>query len=118
MADVLPPVAEEASTSTGMNFKAMATKKAGEIQIKQVQLTGSVAMKILQHCTETDPSAPCGQLLGMDVGSILECTEAFPFLVRILAVLAQRSQGLHAVADRLGVEGPALLCEARYHAYQ
>lgn len=64
-----------------MSFKNIASKEKKEVQIKSVQLSGSVAMKILQHCTESDNAGACGQLLGLDVSTILEVTECFPFLV-------------------------------------
>ena len=70
-----------------LNFKAIATKQNKDVHIKQVQLSGSVAMKILQHCQETDPTSSCGQLLGLDAGSVLEVTESFPFLVRSPALV-------------------------------
>lgn len=63
-----------------MSFKNIASKEKKEVQIKSVQLSGSVAMKILQHCTESDNAGACGQLLGLDVSTILEVTECFPFL--------------------------------------
>lgn len=65
-----------------MSFKNIASKEKKDVQIKSVQLSGSVAMKILQHCTESDNAGACGQLLGLDVSTILEVTECFPFLVR------------------------------------
>jgi translation initiation factor 3 subunit H len=65
-----------------ISFKsATQQKEKKETPIKTVQLTGSVALKIMQHCTESDNAGACGQLLGLDVGSILEVTECFPFLV-------------------------------------
>jgi hypothetical protein len=68
--------------ATPVNFKAATTQKEKkEVPIKSVQLTGSVALKILQHCTESDNAGACGQLLGLDVSTILEVTECFPFLV-------------------------------------
>lgn len=83
-----------------VNFKAATQQKEKkEVPIKTVQLTGSVALKILQHCTESDNAGACGQLLGLDVSSILEVTECFPFLVRSwdLAVLPT-GQCLHSGA--------------------
>lgn len=64
-----------------LSFKNVASKEKKEVQIKSVQLSGSVAMKILQHCTESDNAGACGQLLGLDVSVTLEVTECFPFLV-------------------------------------
>jgi len=41
-----------------------------------------VALKIIKHCKECMPALVTGQLLGLDIGSILEVTNCFPFPVR------------------------------------
>lgn len=69
------------TTKAHLSFKTMASKTTKETNIKQVQLAGSVALKILQHCSEAEV-AGCGQLLGLDVSTVLEVTECFPFLPR------------------------------------
>lgn len=40
-----------------------------------------VILKIIKHCKEFSPALVTGQLLGLDVGSILEVTNCFPFPV-------------------------------------
>lgn len=40
-----------------------------------------VALKIIKHCKECWPTLVTGQLLGLDIGSILEVTNCFPFPV-------------------------------------
>jgi hypothetical protein len=38
-------------------------------------------LKIIKHCEEFAPALVTGQLLGLDVGSVLEVTNCFPFPV-------------------------------------
>ncbi|KAL9297411.1 hypothetical protein ACSQ67_023307 [Phaseolus vulgaris] len=38
-----------------------------------------VILKIIKHCKDHSPSLVTGQLLGLDVGSVLEVTNCFPF---------------------------------------
>lgn len=38
-------------------------------------------LKIVKHCKEFSPALVTGQLLGLDVGSVLEITNCFPFPV-------------------------------------
>lgn len=38
-------------------------------------------LKIIKHCKEFSPALVTGQLLGLDVGSVLEVTNCFPFPV-------------------------------------
>jgi hypothetical protein len=71
-----------------LNFKAVAQLEKKDIAIKSVHLTGSVALKILQHCCESDNTGADGQLLGLDVSSILEVTECFPWLVCLSHILS------------------------------
>ncbi|CAD6253298.1 unnamed protein product [Miscanthus lutarioriparius] len=39
-------------------------------------------LKIIKHCEEFAPALVTGQLLGLDVGSVLEVTNCFPFPIR------------------------------------
>jgi translation initiation factor 3 subunit H len=39
-------------------------------------------LKIIKHCEEFAPALVTGQLLGLDVGSVLEVTNCFPFPMR------------------------------------
>lgn len=65
-----------------MNFAAAAAKKeSAPKELKVVHLSGLVAVKIQKHCEDYLPSLVTGQLLGIDVGSILEITDCFPFPV-------------------------------------
>ncbi|OIW11708.1 hypothetical protein TanjilG_12227 [Lupinus angustifolius] len=41
-----------------------------------------VILKIIKHCKDHSPSLVTGQLLGLDVGSVLEVTNCFPFPMR------------------------------------
>lgn len=41
-----------------------------------------VALKIIKHCKECMPALVTGQLLGLDIGTILEVTNCFPFPVQ------------------------------------
>lgn len=43
-------------------------------------------LKVIKHCKEFSPSLVTGQLLGLDVGSVLEVTNCFPFPVCSLAL--------------------------------
>ena len=76
-----------------LNFKSAASKEKKDVPIKTVELAGSVAMKILQHCSESDSAGACGQLLGLDVSSTLEVTECFPLPVRCCMGCAARLTG-------------------------
>lgn len=64
-----------------MNFAAAAKREGREKELKGVQLTGLVLLKIVRHCNSCLPSMVTGQLLGLDVGSTLEVTDCFPFPV-------------------------------------
>ncbi|KAG6787297.1 hypothetical protein POTOM_008936 [Populus tomentosa] len=50
--------------------------------LRVVQIEGLVVLKIIKHCKEFSPSLVTGQLLGLDVGSVLEITNCFPFPIR------------------------------------
>lgn len=51
------------------------------IAIALTLLCVQVALKIIKHCKECMPALVTGQLLGLDIGSILEVTNCFPFPV-------------------------------------
>ncbi|KAE9604960.1 hypothetical protein Lal_00036810 [Lupinus albus] len=50
--------------------------------LRVVQIEGLVILKIIKHCKDHSPSLVTGQLLGLDVGSVLEVTNCFPFPMR------------------------------------
>ncbi|KAF3574152.1 hypothetical protein F2Q69_00060632 [Brassica cretica] len=50
--------------------------------LRVVQIEGLAVLKIIKHCKEFAPTLVTGQLLGLDVGSVLEVTNCFPFPVR------------------------------------
>ncbi|KAJ4711283.1 Eukaryotic translation initiation factor 3 subunit H [Melia azedarach] len=47
-----------------------------------VQIEGLVILKIIKHCKEFSPTLVTGQLLGVDVGSVLEVTNCFPLPIQ------------------------------------
>ncbi|ORY62381.1 uncharacterized protein BCR38DRAFT_345685 [Pseudomassariella vexata] len=47
--------------------------------IKTVQVEALVVMKIVKHCANTFPTAATGSIVGMDLNSVLEITNTFPF---------------------------------------
>mmetsp|Transcript_3816 Transcript_3816/g.7288 ORF Transcript_3816/g.7288 Transcript_3816/m.7288 type:complete len:366 (-) Transcript_3816:913-2010(-) len=47
--------------------------------IRRVELQGLVVMKIVQRCCEAFPMTVAGQLLGMNLGEVLEITNCYPF---------------------------------------
>ncbi|KAL8162947.1 hypothetical protein V2J09_014436 [Rumex salicifolius] len=48
--------------------------------LRVVQMEGLAVLKLIKHCSEFYPSMMVtGQLLGLDVGSVLEVTNCFPF---------------------------------------
>lgn len=61
-------------------------RKQEDKALRLVTLEGSVVLKIVKHCQESQPSLVTGQLLGLDIGSSLEVTDCYPFPVS-LAVL-------------------------------
>ncbi|KAH9649396.1 eukaryotic translation initiation factor 3 subunit H [Citrus sinensis] len=50
--------------------------------LRVVQIEGLVMLKIIKHCKEFSPALVTGQLLGLDVGSVLEVTNCFPFPIQ------------------------------------
>lgn len=47
--------------------------------LQVVQTEGLVLLKIIKHCKDLSPSLVTGQLLGLDIGTVLEVTNCFPF---------------------------------------
>ncbi|MCL7028744.1 hypothetical protein MKW94_029264 [Papaver nudicaule] len=50
--------------------------------LRVVQIEGLAVLKIIKHCKESSPALVTGQLIGLDVGSVLEVTNCFPFPIR------------------------------------
>ncbi|KAM3366918.1 hypothetical protein ACQJBY_009870 [Aegilops geniculata] len=68
----------------GKSFlQAMSTvTEEAAVQLRVVQMEGLAVLKIIKHCEEFAPALVTGQLLGLDVGSVLEVTNCFPFPIR------------------------------------
>lgn len=60
--------------------------QVSQTALHEVQIDGQVLLKVLKHCKECMPSLVTGQLLGLDIGSTLEVTSAFPFPVGVPSV--------------------------------
>uniref|UniRef100_A0A251TIE6 Eukaryotic translation initiation factor 3 subunit H n=6 Tax=asterids TaxID=71274 RepID=A0A251TIE6_HELAN len=63
-------------------LQVAATEEAVAPPLRVVQIEGLVILKIIKHCTEFSNALVTGQLLGLDVGSVLEVTNCFPFPIR------------------------------------
>ncbi|KAL3694955.1 hypothetical protein R1sor_008606 [Riccia sorocarpa] len=61
------------------SFAQAAATEETVVPLRVVQIDGLVVLKIVKHCKECMPSLVTGQLLGLDIGSILEVTNCFPF---------------------------------------
>jgi translation initiation factor 3 subunit H len=61
------------------SFAQAAATEETVVPLRVVQVDGLVALKIIKHCKECMPALVTGQLLGLDIGSILEVTNCFPF---------------------------------------
>ncbi|KVI08491.1 JAB1/Mov34/MPN/PAD-1 [Cynara cardunculus var. scolymus] len=71
------------ATAPSRSFlQVAATEEAVAPPLRVVQIEGLVILKIIKHCTEFSPALVTGQLLGLDVGSVLEVTNCFPFPIR------------------------------------
>ncbi|KAL0366709.1 UNVERIFIED_CONTAM: Eukaryotic translation initiation factor 3 subunit H [Sesamum radiatum] len=70
-----------ANTATRSFLQVAATEEA-TTPLRVVQIEGLVILKIIKHCKEFSPALVTGQLLGLDVGSVLEVTNCFPFPIR------------------------------------
>lgn len=53
-------------------------------------------LKIIKHCKEFMPALVTGQLLGLDVGSVLEVTNCFPFPVCSALFSSEDTNGSHS----------------------
>ncbi|CAA2957491.1 eukaryotic translation initiation factor 3 subunit H [Olea europaea subsp. europaea] len=66
----------------GRSFLQVAATEEAAPLLRVVQIEGLVILKIIKHCQEFSPALVTGQLLGLDVGSVLEVTNCFPFPIR------------------------------------
>ena len=64
-----------------MNYASAHEAKQEDKALRELRLEGSVVLKIVKHCQESQPFLVTGQLLGLDIGSSLEVTDCFPFPV-------------------------------------
>lgn len=66
---------------TGMRSfaQAVAASEEGVAPLRVVQMDGLAVLKIIKHCKECSPNLVTGQLLGLDIGTVLEVTNCFPF---------------------------------------
>lgn len=53
-----------------------------EMEVQEVVLDAVAALKIIQHAREHVPSSVTGQLLGLDIGGMVEVTDCFPLPIR------------------------------------
>ncbi|XP_022761780.1 eukaryotic translation initiation factor 3 subunit H isoform X2 [Durio zibethinus] len=70
------------ANSMARSFLQVAATEEVASPLRVVQIEGLVILKIIKHCKEFSPALVTGQLLGLDVGSVLEVTNCFPFPVR------------------------------------
>ncbi|XP_057543458.1 eukaryotic translation initiation factor 3 subunit H isoform X2 [Amaranthus tricolor] len=63
-------------------LQAAAKTEEAPLPLRVVQIEGLAILKIIKHCKECSPDPVTGQLLGLDVGSVLEVTNCFPFPTR------------------------------------
>ncbi|KAJ1696938.1 hypothetical protein LUZ63_005450 [Rhynchospora breviuscula] len=72
-----------ANPAMGRSFlQAMTSVEEVAPPLRVVQMEGLAVLKIIKHCKEFSPALVTGQLLGLDVGSVLEVTNCFPFPTR------------------------------------
>ncbi|XP_068666745.1 eukaryotic translation initiation factor 3 subunit H-like [Aristolochia californica] len=64
------------------SFLQVAASEEAASPLRVVQIEGLVILKIIKHCKEFSQALVTGQLLGLDVGSVLEVTNCFPFPIR------------------------------------
>ncbi|CAN6454259.1 unnamed protein product [Victoria cruziana] len=64
------------------SFLQVASSEEISSPLRVVQMEGLAILKITKHCKEFTPALVTGQLLGLDVGSVLEVTNCFPFPIR------------------------------------
>ncbi|CAB4263602.1 unnamed protein product [Prunus armeniaca] len=70
------------ATPVARSFLQVAATEEVASPLRVVQIEGLVILKIIKHCKEFSPALVTGQLLGLDVGSVLEVTNCFPFPIR------------------------------------
>jgi hypothetical protein len=87
-------------------LKAAAPVETGVV--RTVQLDGQVVLKIMQHCDSALPNIVTGQLLGLDVGAMLEVTDCFPFPVRAGAGRRRRGRRRRCAAAPAAAAAPWL----------
>lgn len=61
------------------SFAQAAASEEVAAPLRTVQIDGLVVLKIIKHCKECSTALVTGQLLGLDIGSVLEVTNCFPF---------------------------------------
>jgi translation initiation factor 3 subunit H len=69
----------ESTAAPVRSFAQAAATEEISVPLRVVQIDGLVVLKIVKHCKECQPALVTGQLLGLDIGSILEVTNCFPF---------------------------------------
>ncbi|EPS72035.1 hypothetical protein M569_02724 [Genlisea aurea] len=67
------------ASTAARSFLQVAVSEEATPPLRAVQIEGLVILKIIKHCKEFSPALVTGQLLGLDVGSVLEVTNCFPF---------------------------------------
>ncbi|XP_008794937.2 eukaryotic translation initiation factor 3 subunit H-like [Phoenix dactylifera] len=70
-----------ANTMARSFLQAVSSEEVAQ-PLRVVQMEGLAILKIIKHCKEFSPALVTGQLLGLDVGSVLEVTNCFPFPIR------------------------------------
>lgn len=76
--DVGSSNAEHSTVPIGSSSSS--SNNIGSGTYKIVEVDSLVLIKVLKHCRDNYPTAVNGQLLGMDVGEVLEVTNCFPLL--------------------------------------
>lgn len=77
-----PASSSAAAPAAAPSFAAAAgASKADATPLTLVRVDPHVLLRIAKHCRACAPALVTGQLLGLDVGTTLEVTEAFPFPV-------------------------------------
>ncbi|CAL9135198.1 unnamed protein product [Musa textilis] len=71
-----------ANTMARSFLQAVSSSEEVAPPLRVVQMEGLAVLKIIKHCNEFSPALVTGQLLGLDVGSVLEVTNCFPFPIR------------------------------------
>jgi len=67
------------ASTTDVGTADSAAAAAAPSTITTVQLDGLALLKLLTHATESMPDIVTGQLVGLDVGNVVEITSSFPF---------------------------------------